>query len=143
MERIACPLCALSFASHAFDPRKICSAVKKAALSEQRIINSFSFSYTHEHHQSSVLPLPCEFAAFRLSKFFFPSARLGVWGNRNPQGLLGTFGQSKVPRRQAKPDHYPAREACLPTHQCNVGAPHAPACLFNHLHHCHDALPKS
>ena len=68
-----------AFASHAF--RKICSAVKKAALFE-RPINGSLFNHhtimnttkaTPDHHK-------CEFAAFRLSKFFFPSAT-GVWGH--------------------------------------------------------------
>ena len=56
-------------ASHAF--RKICSAVKKAALFEQLITGSLSNHHTimnttkatPDHHK-------CEFAAFRLSKFF-------------------------------------------------------------------------
>ena len=78
-----------ALASHAF--RKICSAVKKAApdaflvgrplwaLSEQSIKESLfnhhtimnTTKATPDHHK-------CEFAAFRLSKFFSPSAT-GVW----------------------------------------------------------------
>ena len=58
-----------ALAFHAF--RKICSAVKKAALFERRIAESLFDHYTimnttkatPDHHK-------CEFAAFRLSKFF-------------------------------------------------------------------------
>ena len=87
-------------ASHAF--RKICSAVKKAALFEQSIAESLfdhhpimnTTKATPDHHK-------CEFAAFRLSKFFVPSAT-GVWGIV-PQRGFGYFGPFKVPRRKAKP----------------------------------------
>ena len=89
-----------AFASHAF--RKICSAVKKAALSEQSIVRSlFNYHTVHEHHKSSVSPLQREFAAFRLSKFFIPSAT-GVWGHCAPMGFA-YFCPLKVGRRKAKP----------------------------------------
>ena len=81
-----------ALAFHAF--RKICSAVKKAALFEQSIVGNLSDQYTvmnttkatPDHHK-------CEFAAFRLSKFFSPSAA-GVWaphqkgvGRRSPRAF--------------------------------------------------------
>ena len=89
-----------ALAFHAF--RKICSAVKKAALFEQSIKESLfnhhtitnTTKATPDHHK-------CEFAAFRLSKFFVPSAT-GVWGIV-PQRGFGYFGPFKVPRRKAKP----------------------------------------
>ena len=104
-----------ALAFHAF--RKICSAVKKAALFEQSIKESLfnhhtimnTTKATPDHHK-------CEFAAFRLSKFFFPSAT-GVWaphqkgvGRRSPRAfgarrLSGRvlLAPSKGTRRKAKP----------------------------------------
>ena len=58
-----------ALAFHAF--RKICSAVKKAALFEQLITGSLS---NHHTIMNTTKATPdhykCEFAAFRLSKFF-------------------------------------------------------------------------
>ena len=83
--------------------------MKKAALFEQLITGSLSNHHTimnttkatPDHHK-------CEFAAFRLSKFFYPSAT-GVWaphqkcvGRCAPRGFA-YFGLFKVGRRKAKP----------------------------------------
>ena len=81
-----------ALAFHAF--RKICSAVKKAALFEQLITGSLSNHHTimnttkaTPHHHK------CEFAAFRLSKFFLLPTT-GVWaphqkgvGRRSPRAF--------------------------------------------------------
>ena len=102
-----------ALAFHAF--RKICSAVKKAALFERRIAESLFDHYTimnttkatPDHHK-------CEFAAFRLSKFFVPSAT-GVWGIV-PQEALGTLAFSKylAARRNLAPPRLLAKaSACL------------------------------
>ena len=100
-------------ASHAF--RKICSAVKKAALFEQSIAESLfdhhpimnTTKATPDHHK-------CEFAAFRLSKFFFPSAT--GFGALSPKGALGTLALSKylAARRNLAPPRLLAKaSACL------------------------------
>ena len=98
-----------ALAFHAF--RKICSAVKKAALFEQLIKESLFNHHTitnttqaTHHIGSASLPL-LGWANFS----YFPH-RLGVWGNRNPQKALPArrfsgrvFGLLKVGRRKAKP----------------------------------------
>ena len=85
--------------------RKICSAVKKAALFEQLITGSLfnhhtimnTTKATPDHHK-------CEFAAFRLSKFFFPSAT-GVWGHCAPKGFARPtlFWSGVLPSKSRSP----------------------------------------
>ena len=103
-----------ALAFHAF--RKICSAVKKAALFEQLITGSLSNHHTimnttkatPDHHK-------CEFAAFRLSKFFSPSAA-GVWGHRSPRafGSFWPLQKELAARRNLAPPRLLAKaSACL------------------------------
>ena len=89
-----------ALAFHAF--RKICSAVKKAALFEQSITITLSNHHTIMNTTKATSDhYKCEFAAFRLSKFFSPFAT-GVWGHCAPRGFA-YFCPLKVGRRKAKP----------------------------------------
>ena len=86
------------------------------ALFEQLITGSLSNHHTimnttkatPDHHK-------CEFAAFRLSKFFSPSAA-GVWGHRSPRafGSFWPLQKELAARRNLAPPRLLAKaSACL------------------------------